>query len=835
MVILSRRRSNSIRTLDWTRKEARTTDFQRSTREYVDWDKSPLGPMAEWPAGLRQIVLMSMADCSASAVIHGLAKEAAIVYNEAFATLIGNRTPPLQGQLVHGQLLDLCPNLEAILGSQARNGCSEVVKNQRVRQDRLGFVEEKTYTWKFLPIVGDDGEVSGSLVTIDEENKLPPRRERSKSAAREIGNAVKSAIDHGSLQTMKNIRRLDEHFSGRSCNCEKLWQINQQMEIIEARYEKFADYAPVGIAALNDSYEVEWANRSYHDVLAAPQDSKALLDFIHPDDVELVRGNLDLGAYHENAFTFECRLKKWAGRPAVSPLETVPELYPSWVLVQGYRENDHERNTMLWIIDITSHKTAEELLRRRMDEALEEKQQKERFIDMLGHEIRNPLSAMIHCTDDIIENARQTTTDSSTTVLEAAETVSYCTQHIRNIVGDVLALSKLDSRLVEICPAPANPREVVQDALKIFQGELRAIGATMNFLEDASLKQLQVDWLLLDSHRMLQVLINLVTNAIKAVKDRPWPRVTVKLSATAESPCQDTDLIQCVKPRQSPKAVEFGDQYQSVPSLYLAITVEDNGMGLTKDEMTSLFERFKQANPKTESKYSSGLGLFISRDLTELQGGRIGVSSQPGIGSKFVFTVETKQVIAPKVLPNMPYLESPTSLRGQTGSPVYTAAKTIPRKPVVQRALPESPKARKILIVEDNVINQKVLANQLRKRGYEVSVALHGEEALKILHMLDFTPDSSNDGSPVDAPTFDVILMDIEMPVMDGVTCAKSIRAFEKACKDAARLKIIAVTANARSEHGTAALEAGMNAVTTKPYKIADLVKQIEEVCKPGG
>lgn len=441
---------------------------------------------------------------------------------------------------------------------------------------------------------------------------------------------------------------------------------------------------------------------------------------------------------------------------------------------------------------------------------------------------------MMHCTDDIIENAQQKTTDLTPTILEAAETISYCTQHIRNIVGDVLILSKLDSRLVEISPEPCNPREVIQNALKIFNAEVRASGVTMVFQEDPSFEELHVEWLLLDSHRMLQVLINLVTNAIKAVKDRPEPKVTVKLSATTKAPCEDTDLIQCVKPRQHPRAVEFGEHHNSEPSLYLAITVEDTGLGLTNAEMTSLFERFAQANPKTESKYSSGLGLFISRDLTELQGGRIGVSSQPGVGSKFVFTVETKRVHAPKVLPKLPFLEIPVDLRGSTGSPVHTVPKMIPRKPVVQRAQQDRPKAKRVLIVEDNLINQKVLANQLRKRGYEVNVAIHGEEALKALNMID-SASSPNNGTPVEVVAFDVILMDIEMPIMDGVTCTKRIRAFEEGCNSATPLKIIAVTANARSEHGTAALEAGMNAITTKPYKIADLVQQIEEVCKPGG
>lgn len=157
--------------------------------------------------------------------------------------------------------------------------------------------------------------------------------------------------------------------------------------------------------------------------------------------------------------------------------------------------------------------------------------------------------------------------------------------------------------------------------------------------------------------------------------------------------------------------------------------------------------------------------------------------------------------------------------------------------------------------MEDNLINQKVLANQLRKRGFEVSCAIHGAEALDMLHMAESTSTTTTAGSPT-SPTasivgnssvirrkpvpnatasavaneFDVVLLDIEMPIMDGYTCAQQIRAFELNHADSRRrLPIIAVTANVRSEHSTAALESGMDAITTKPYKIEDLVAQIEQ------
>lgn len=388
MVNLVKRRSNSIRRFDWTRDVGSTcsSEFQRATREHVEWTTSPLGSMIEWPASLRQMLLLCFADSTPSAVLWGA--EAAIVYNEPFAVLIGNKHPKLQGRPLRDELSDMCADLNTAWLRQFVDGATVTIKNQRIRQDRLGFVEERTYHWKLVPVIGEDGLVAGSLVTVEDTDKVPPRRERSKSAAREFGNAIKGAA----TTTASNILRLEQHFSGKTCNCEKLWEATQQLRIHEQRYEKFADYAPVGIAALDKDYEIEWANKAYFDTMAAPEDSKSFFAYLHPEDVAMAQGYFDTGAFRDDSFTFECRLKKWAARKASSPLETPRPLEPSpsWVLVSAYRENDHEQHTMCWIIDITAHKNAEEFLRKRMDEAVEMRQQKERFIDMISHEVNPP-------------------------------------------------------------------------------------------------------------------------------------------------------------------------------------------------------------------------------------------------------------------------------------------------------------------------------------------------------------------------------------------------------------------------------------------------------------
>lgn len=400
MAVLARQKSNLMRTFDWTRQARPAKDFERSTRENVDWNTSPLGPIEQWPSSLRQMVLVCMADIIPSAVVYGgPLDQSAIVYNEAFAELIGKRHPNLQGGLVKDSLVDVCPDFDATLTQQSYDGIVKLLTNQRARQDRLGFVEEKSYSWKLLPLIGDDECVVGSLVTVDEENKTLARHERSKSAVRGIGNVVRTAIDRTASQTAANILKLDEHFSGRACNCAKLWELQLKKE----RLDKFADQAPVGIVELldNQGYSIETANVAFWDITAQSPDAKSFLDCIHPDDLTKVQGHLELGSFRQGSFSFQCRLKKWAARSAVSPSEALPEATPAWILVSAYKDPQHDNYTMCWIIDITSHKSAEAFLRKRMDEAVEMKQQKERFIDQISHEIRNPLSAMTHCAGEV--------------------------------------------------------------------------------------------------------------------------------------------------------------------------------------------------------------------------------------------------------------------------------------------------------------------------------------------------------------------------------------------------------------------------------------------------
>jgi CheY-like chemotaxis protein len=283
--------------------------------------------------------------------------------------------------------------------------------------------------------------------------------------------------------------------------------------------------------------------------------------------------------------------------------------------------------------------------------------------------------------------------------------------------------------------------------------------------------------------------------------------------------------------------------------VYIHFAVQDTGKGLTEAEMKLLFQRFSQASPRTHITYGgSGLGLFISRELVELQGGEIGVSSESGKGSTFAFYVKARRSSAPAK-------DSEQSLweyaPGRKGSAKSLRASNIRTEAGLNSALPSlerspsssAPETLKILIVEDNLVNQRVLAKQLRKAGCVVYLANHGGEAIERVKESRFWKGKEANGLDIH-----VILMDLEMPIMDGTTAVRKIREFQLAGDLVRHIPVIAVTANAREEQVMVTLEAGIvgsNAlisvangilisvqddVMSKPFRTPELLSKVRDL-----
>jgi CheY-like chemotaxis protein len=435
---------------------------------------------------------------------------------------------------------------------------------------------------------------------------------------------------------------------------------------------------------------------------------------------------------------------------------------------------------------------------------------------------RNPLSATLICADDIRDTLTQhkfQPEDQQVVgeCIEAAKNIVLCVQHQKSIVDDILTVSKLDSKLLRTTPVPAQPISVVKHAMTMFYPECQAKGIEFRFAPHPCLKLYNIDWVLLDPTRLLQITINLITNAIKFTQHSTKRSIIVHLSVSPEHP-ELYKSYDYIPKRGLHNDVAAGEDWGSGQVLYIHVDVEDSGCGLTDEEKAVLFEKFAQASPRTHVTYGgSGLGLYISRQLAELHGGQIGVSSKAGVGSTFGFFLKCQR------LPSGGNRLSVS--RRESANSIVEAALDLHPAIFDALLLPNSTNLN-ILLVEDNLVNQRVLKKQLTKAGCTITTADNGLYALDHLTTTRFQT-ASTDGLPLD-----IILMDWEMPEMDGLTCCKKIREMEKSGELNAHVPILGVTANVRSEQISIAKENGMDDILPKPFRVPELLEKIRCVLR---
>jgi signal transduction histidine kinase len=593
------------------------------------------------------------------------------------------------------------------------------------------------------------------------------------------------------------------------------------------------EYLPNGkLIHANDA----WYRLSNHPRNLPAHVEFSFMDLAHPDDQATIMSAWNT-LIQGNCVTFEMR---WKARP-----ESGDDA--QWVLSACVPVFDEEQNLVSIAgntIDINGQKKLQEVQRRQIDEALEAKRQQENFIDMTSHELRNPLSAVVQCADSVISTLQQMSpkelvsmhsqiqnvNDEISTCIDNLRTIVSCSLHQKRIIDDVLTLSKLDSNLLLITPVLVQPSVVVSEAIKMFEVECSQMQINLAFEEDESLRDFE--WAMLDPSRMIQPLINLITNAIKFVKDRALRNITVTLGGSWTHTSIEDSSITFAKDTQPQHRICDKPEWGNGRKGFIWLRVDDTGCGMTDEEQAKLFSRFTQATPRTHVTYGgSGLGLFISKSLTALQGGSVGVKSTADIGSTFVFYISVR-------VPDSSPKTAEQKLRRQTLPHAISAEEGMGNAKL------------NILIVEDNLVNQRVLSKQLQKAGCKVSVAGNGVEALECLKRSVHWQGEKKQECPATFPKYDIdiVLMDIEMPVMDGLTCAREIRSWESegllaipttsgplappststsessltsshdptSTKQSEvplprrRLPILAVSANARSEQVKQALGAGM-------------------------
>ena len=393
--------------------------------------------------------------------------------------------------------------------------------------------------------------------------------------------------------------------------------------------------------------------------------------------------------------------------------------------------------------------TADVELRRAKEAAEESARAKAIFLATMSHELRTPMNGVLGCTQLLQDTAL---TDPQRQLLE---TMHRSAESLLVLVNDILDFSKIEAGKMSLEVADVEIIPLIADVITLTSETAKKKGLLVQVEVAPDIPAV----LRGDPVRLRQILFNLVGNAVKFT-ERGGIHISVK---TMPSNQDNSDAV------------------------VLQWTVKDTGIGITADQQTRLFGAYAQAEESTARRYGgTGLGLMICCQLVELMGGAMMVESTPGKGSSFTYFTSL-----------LPSIQRTVSAHAVKPSIAVMANRTTPLR---------------ILVVDDNEINQVVACKFLQKLGYQVEVARNGREAVNsIAHA-----------------TYDAVLMDCEMPEMDGYEATQEIRRQEQTTTR--HLPIIALTGHASSEDEQKCRQAGMDDVVTKPITVPTLRAKLERL-----
>jgi PAS domain S-box-containing protein len=405
-----------------------------------------------------------------------------------------------------------------------------------------------------------------------------------------------------------------------------------------------------------------------------------------------------------------------------SPFETEAE-DGEWFISRHFRTRDG--GTISVSTNVTVAKRAAVEIEAARDAAEAANHAKSAFLASMSHEIRTPMNGVLGFADLLLD------TDLSTVQRRHLRGIQEAGKSMLALINDILDLSKIEAGKLEVERVPINPDAIVDGAVSILRSQFVAKAVDLRVAHAANVPI----WVEGDPTRVRQILLNLMSNALKF-----------------------TDHGHVIVRSSFVRGVQ-GD--------LLRFEVEDTGIGIPADRQYLLFQEFSQIDRSTTRRFGgTGLGLAICKRLSEAMGGEIGVTSEPGVGSTFWFTIAATRTNAPAA-----------------SGPIPAGAGERPSR---------------ILVAEDLPMNQMVIDGYLRGAGHDIAFAANGAEAVAAL----------------EAEPFDLVLMDVEMPGMDGLEATRAIRTLDGPMRD---VPIVALTANALLEDAAECKEAGMNDFLSKP------------------
>lgn len=548
---------------------------------------------------------------------------------------------------------------------------------------------------------------------------------------------IKTQINaHAIAQILRNVIRLQDIENQK-------YETEQALKVSESRLAEAQRLARIGNWEFHlADKSVYWSEEVFRifdrDVESFVPNKLNFLDCIHPDDQPIVIGALKKAIKNE-LINVDFRI-------------ITPEDEIKFANSQGYSifNTDNKPVKIVGTIqDITERKRVEQELidaKRVAEESMKVKQQ---FLANMSHEIRTPMNAIIGFTRILLKDSL------SAEMKKYLEAIHFSSENLLVIINDILDFSKIESGKLTLEEVEFCLQEVIHPIIELFQPKVKEKDIELIYKIENNVP----DYFLGDPFRLNQVIINLISNALK---------FTEKGSITL--------MIKVLEQEENIASLEF--------------SVQDTGIGIPSNKLESIFDSFTQASSDTTRKYGgTGLGLAIVKNILELQGGKIWVESEIGKGSRFTFNLPLKKNLSGNV-------------------------KKLSSSLTNDKSLAINLDKVKVLLVEDNEINQLLAETVLRTAGCDVAIADNGKIALEKLREYHA----------------DIVLMDIQMPEMDGYEATSFIRNNFKAPYN--QVPIIAMTAHAMSPESGKCIQAGMNDYISKPFDANDLYHKISSLVK---
>ncbi|MEH2460585.1 MAG: ATP-binding protein [Nostoc sp.] len=405
---------------------------------------------------------------------------------------------------------------------------------------------------------------------------------------------------------------------------------------------------------------------------------------------------------------------------------------------------------------------------------------KQEFLAMISHEVRTPIASVIGMSSLLLDSKLTAEQQDFLKIIYTSG------NSLLKIINDFLDFSKIQSGHLELEEEPFALRSCINEAFYLLAPTAREKGLKLTFVDTPKVPTMIVG----DITRLRQVLINLLSNAIKFTETGSIEVsvITRNNGDINHSSAANTDEIK--------------------------FSIKDTGIGIPSDRLERLFKAFSQVNSSITRQYGgTGLGLAICKQLCELMGGRIWVESELSLGSTFYFTIAASVIpeqseVQTRLIASIPEVKNYDN-NANYHSPDFPKLSS-ERSPTAKI---EPSQSFRILLTEDNLVNQKIALKQLQSLGYSADVAVNGKEALQLL----------------EKNPYDLILMDCQMPILDGLETTKEIHRWQESnFASGRRPVVIAMTANAMKEDKQMCLDAGMDDYLSKPVMKEKLAATLE-------